>query len=313
MQSDLGSGNDLGALTGCAAQAASDCAIMEQCVPVSFALSYGDLSLCIGVLTRSCDAQVGRGDNGVANAAACLTATTASCDSFFHAREVTPAACRRATGDVPEGGECRFSSQCRAGSFCRLDPRMPGCPGSCGPVLVAGARCGNFGECDTAQDMKCIASFSPDNGGSDFVRICQPVVYGGAGSPCFRDTHRACAHGFGCRLDRTCAPRLPLGANCSGDAQPLCREELSEFCLPDAQGTPVCTAAVVATVGEPCGAAGGGAQHQCDGRSICDAVTRRCRPRVPAGGPCQPFPDDCARGVQCIAGTCQSAPSPTCP
>jgi hypothetical protein len=305
----------------CNAVATSICTNMQMCTPNLFTLAYESATICKSVVAAQCTANVAAGDNGVVDAVACQAALSASCTAYFAAQLDTPAPCKRKLGSVPDQGACKFSSQCTAGEYCykasssSIPP--PACPGVCQMAVAANQSCTIDSDCDTDNGARCVDTFmtgTPPT--SDGFKICQPITRGAQGAACVAGSNTQCANGLGCDGNHTCQTLLAATASCDGANSTLCDARKGDTCQPDPQnpGAHVCTPIHVVMIGAQCGTFGSPPTMQlCSAYAICSgAGTMMCAARVMLNQPCTASPDNCYPGLVCTAGTCQTAPGPTC-
>jgi hypothetical protein len=268
------------------------CTWADQCQPITFQATYGDVDSCArveeprttGVVPdaqlEACTQAIETGSCGNPGLG------TAACD--FH-------------GTVPIGGTCSETQLCVPGAGCNYGATLCG---TCVAYVSAGQPC---------EGQLCAPGFvcAPNPAPSGEMQCVALIDVSGActasSAPC--NGNLVCFGG-------TCSPPLEPGASCAqnGDA---CDGANSVTCT---DGT--CVAPALAKVGEPCGQVSGAGMTACIGFEVAcvptdDAGASTCVAPLAAGSACDAssgarclFPTICANGV-CAeqqsedAGTCQ--------
>jgi hypothetical protein len=189
----------------------------------------------------------------------------------------SPAACSRIfVGTIPAAGSCGAASDCaRAGSedpVCAPIPYSTCVLGSCAKVLAVapGASCeGSF------FDKPPVVRRCPEGHYcEESTKTCAPYI--GLGQACTVLGSRSCGPGRYCGYDKTAGGNWCFQPAGTGEACPP----------PDINRTPSCTSL----------------------SEYCDAVTRRCTPRVPIGGSCTGA--ICIRTAYCDGSVCRAQKGP---
>jgi hypothetical protein len=334
MSSTSSSGNTSGSSssgggTQCATYANAICGQLMTCDPLGLQLAYGDLATCKSVAAKDCNSSMGiTGTTGLADPAACATALTANCNSFFETGSHPPLACQSKAGTVADGAACGYDAQCVAGDGCDLsqanfpDPRCM--QGQCAAFAATGDPCtqGND-DCDARTGDQCVATFkSGTPPTSDGNTVCQAVTYGANGAACVAGTNKDCQTGFNC-VANACAPVLAAGAVCDPTTNNNCDPRVHLTCELVPNSNPAahkCTAPTVVVAGSQCGVVNNVLQL-CAGNLWCNTTVTPsvCAARVAQGNGCVTtnvnqcdFGLYCAKSTDPNPGTCQPPLAAVC-
>jgi hypothetical protein len=301
-----------------------------MCDPLGLKFVAGDLATCKANVDAACAAAAASpipGYNGVVDPAACKTALTSSCDSYFETSAHSGPACYPKPGSIADGMVgCGFDVQCVAGDYCDLssatfmDPRC--FKGKCAGLVPSGSPCDPAAptpDCDVRAGFRCVPTANGMPIMSDNNPICQVLTFGDAAAPCLLGTNKECKEAFYCGPNHTCVPKLGAGSSCGAAANNAeCDNRISLECvIPMGGTTPACTPIVVVPSGSQCGLVNGQVHH-CQGDLYCDTTglpPHTCKPRVALGNGCvTSIANECMPGLVCSAmtGTCSPPLAAVC-
>lgn len=293
------------------------CDWLARCFPFPFQIAHrGLLTDCVAQRAARCEYERGLPDAGdIADRAACLAATTASCSPPLVAPSCVPE-----PGGRGEGAPCRAHAQCGLAS----DGRRLRCvgasggdcdDGTCQPALEEHAACvhggmvsglQDFGDpCDVDAGFRCVRAFvaaAPDRRADETT--CELLRRGASGEPCARGTNYECRS-----PDLDCDGRIfecvaapGAGEACSSElGSPICRLDQPIAC----DGS-TCMSFTLRAAGEACAPV-----------DLCPRPDSRC----PASGVCPSDPapggactadEDCAYYERCAGGACEVLVRPEC-
>jgi hypothetical protein len=309
---------DGGTTTPCVSQGNAICDQRSACDPTGLKLEYGDLATCKMFVAQECSAGSIPDTNGLTDPAACLTAYTSSCDSFFETIVHTPAACRPKPGTLAAAG-CGSAQQCVGSDICDLSMATnpnPACMlGTCKAAVTGTTGCTASTDCDSVKGgLLCVATASGMPPTSDGNLICQAPIYGNAGASCLNGTNLQCKTAFYCGPNNTCVAKLTTGQTCV-PADASCDDRVHLSCIIPAGGSALaCTAPTAVPSGAQCGA---GTSNVCYGNLYCDTTTTpsTCKAKVTQGNGCvTTVAGECASGLACSAmtSTCEPPAPPAC-
>jgi hypothetical protein len=238
--------------------------------------------------------------------AACADAIRAAgCDVALRRMSVL---CDYSRGTVASGGDCALDAECDSGLFCKTDAA---CPGTCTPLLAAGAACTRSDDC--WDGLACL----------DATRTCTKPAKEGAA--CGSGTGAVCGPGLVCSgATSTASGRCVRirdafsgkeGAACNLRDSVLCEAGLSCAILGvNDAGTDFVMRCEKPGKGPSCHYA---LPSECPEGEFCETIDATgtdgaCKPLPAEGDPCvSRSPTDpsatidlCAPGALCIGGTC---------
>jgi len=281
-----GCGSSVSPDKACTDLAAAFCTEVSNCAAPLITLGYGDLATCQTRLKLSCLPSLMAPSTSATpdKLDSCATAVDgAMCDAVYTRN--TPAACVPDPGKLANGNACGDDAQCSS-KYCKK-PANAVC-GVCGDKAAAGGTCSVDDDCQA--QLKCA------NG------AC--AAYVAVGGTC--DASHPCAQPNVCK-NGVCAVPQAAGQTCTamaGDFFGDCDQTKGLVCPPM---THVCTAAMFAAAGQPCGLVNG-ALVACAAAGHCKltGLMGTCLAAAADGAACDATNGpDCMAPAQCVNAVCK--------